>query len=50
MTISLAHGGEGIGTAFAPSHAEELCREGGFTRFRRLDIENPFNAFYEVRP
>ncbi len=50
LTISLAHGGEGIGTAFAPSHAEELCRESGFTRFRRLDIENPFNAFYEVRP
>jgi hypothetical protein len=30
--------------------AEELCREAGFTSFRRLDVENPFNAFYEVRP
>jgi SAM-dependent methyltransferase len=50
MTVSLAHGGEGIGTAFGPALAESLCREAGFTRFRRLDVQNPFNAFYEVRP
>jgi SAM-dependent methyltransferase len=50
MTVSLAHGGEGLGTAYGPKRAEELCREAGFTRFRRLDIDNPFNAFYEVRP
>jgi len=24
--------------------------DGGFGRFRRLDIEHPINAFYEVRP
>lgn len=50
MTVSLAHGGEGLGSAWGPRRAEELCREAGFTRFRRLDIENPFNAFYELRP
>jgi SAM-dependent methyltransferase len=50
MTVSLAHGGEGLGAAWGPRRAEELCREGGFTRFRRLDIQNPFNAFYEARP
>lgn len=50
MTVSLAHGGEGLGTAWGPRRAEELCREAGFGRFRRLEIENPFNAFYEVRP
>jgi 2-polyprenyl-3-methyl-5-hydroxy-6-metoxy-1,4-benzoquinol methylase len=50
MTVSLAHGGEGLGAAWGPRLAEELCREAGFTRFRRLDVDNPFNAFYEVRP
>ena len=50
MTVSLAHGGEGLGTAWGSTRAEELCREAGFTRFRRLDVENPFNAFYELRP
>jgi SAM-dependent methyltransferase len=50
MTVSLAHGGEGLGSAWGPREVETLCRESGFTRFRRLDIQNPFNAFYEVRP
>ncbi len=50
MTVSLAHGGEGLGSAWGPQEVEALCRESGFTRFRRLDIQNPFNAFYEVRP
>jgi 2-polyprenyl-3-methyl-5-hydroxy-6-metoxy-1,4-benzoquinol methylase len=50
MTQSLAHGGEGLGAAWGPRQAEELCREAGFTQFRRLDVDNPFNAFYEVRP
>ena len=49
MTVSLAHGGEGLGTAWGPRQAEELCAEAGFKRFRRLEIDNPFNAFYEVR-
>ncbi len=50
MTVSLAHGGEGLGSAWGPRRAEELCRAAGFTQFRRLDVMNPFNAFYEVRP
>ena len=50
MTVSLAHGGEGLGTAWGPKKAESFCREAGFTGFRRLDVDNPFNAFYEVRP
>jgi hypothetical protein len=49
MTVSLAHGGEGLGTAWGPKRAEELCREAGFASFRRLEVDNPFNAFYEVR-
>lgn len=50
MTQSLAAGGAGLGTAWGPERAESLCREAGFSRFRRLPIENPFSAFYEVRP
>jgi ubiquinone/menaquinone biosynthesis C-methylase UbiE len=50
MTVSLSQGGEGLGAAYGPKQAESLCRAAGFGRFRRLDIENPFNAFYEVRP
>ena len=50
MTVSLAQGGEGLGAAYGPKRAEALCREAGFGRFRRLELENPFNAFYDVRP
>jgi SAM-dependent methyltransferase len=49
MTQSLAAGGPGLGTAWGPEKAERLCRDAGFSRFRRLPIENPFSAFFEVR-
>lgn len=49
MTQSLAAGGAGLGTVWGPEGAEALCRRVGFRRFRRLPIENPFSAFYEVR-
>ncbi len=49
MTQSLAAGGAGLGTAWGPERAEALCREAGFTHFRRLPVENPFSAFFEVR-
>ena len=50
MTQSLAQGGAGLGAAWGPVAAEELCREAGFGSFRRLEIDNPFSAFFEVRP
>ncbi|HTF35198.1 MAG TPA: class I SAM-dependent methyltransferase [Myxococcota bacterium] len=50
MTVSLSQGGEGLGAAYGPKRAEALCRDAGFASFRRLEVENPFNAFYEVRP
>ncbi len=50
MTQSLAAGGAGLGTAWGPVRAEELCRAAGFGEFNRLAIDNPFSAFYEVRP
>src|SRR3546814_12382593 len=43
-------GGAGLGTlGMTPATAESLAREAGFTRFRRLDIDHPGNAFYEIR-
>jgi hypothetical protein len=50
MTVSLAHGGEGIGTAISPSKVRELAEQAGFTRCRRLPIEHLAQAFYEIRP
>jgi SAM-dependent methyltransferase len=50
MTTSLAEGGAGIGTSMGPHKAEELAVEAGFSSFRRLPIDDPFTAVYEVRP
>jgi SAM-dependent methyltransferase len=50
LTVSLAHGGEGIGTLMGERKARELAEEAGFTRFRRLPIEHAMNVFYEIRP
>jgi SAM-dependent methyltransferase len=49
MTVSLADGGAGIGALMGEPKARELCREAGFTRFRRLPIEDIFSVLYEVR-
>jgi 2-polyprenyl-3-methyl-5-hydroxy-6-metoxy-1,4-benzoquinol methylase len=51
MTSSLAHHGEGLGTAGIPeSKMRELCAEAGFGRVQRVPMENPFNILYEVAP
>lgn len=50
MTQSLAHGGAGLGAAWGPRRAEAHCREAGFSKFERLEVPNPFNAFYRVTP
>jgi hypothetical protein len=43
--------GAGLGTlGLPPAKVEALTRAAGFTRFARLPIEHPFNAYYEVRP
>ena len=43
--------GAGLGTlGLPPSKAEAMARQAGFTRFGKLDIEHPINAFYEIRP
>jgi 2-polyprenyl-3-methyl-5-hydroxy-6-metoxy-1,4-benzoquinol methylase len=51
MTVSLAAGGEGLGTAGLPeSKVKELCKEAGFSKVNRVPIENRFNALYEIKP
>ncbi len=49
MTVSLAHGGAGVGAVMGEPKARELCDQAGFTRFRRLPIDDLFSALYEVR-
>ena len=44
-------GGAGLGTlGLSARRVETMAREAGFTRVRRLDIDHPVNAFYEIRP
>jgi hypothetical protein len=44
-------GGAGLGTlGLSGAKAEEMARAAGWTQFRRLDIDHPVNAFYEIRP
>jgi ubiquinone/menaquinone biosynthesis C-methylase UbiE len=43
--------GAGLGTlGLSDTKAEEMARAAGWSRFRRLDIDHPINAFYEIRP
>jgi len=49
MTVSLAHGGEGLGTVMGESKARELATEAGFSNFTKLQIDNPFNQFFALK-
>jgi hypothetical protein len=49
LTISLANGGAGIGAVMGEPEARKLARQAGFSDFRRLAIEDPFSALYELR-
>jgi 2-polyprenyl-3-methyl-5-hydroxy-6-metoxy-1,4-benzoquinol methylase len=43
-------GGAGLGTlGFTEPLARRMTAEAGFGRFTRHDLDNPFNAYYEVR-
>ena len=43
--------GEGLGTVgFGESVARRMTADAGFSRFRRLALDHPMNAYYEVRP
>lgn len=50
MTTSLAHGGAGLGTVgFNEEVARAMTAEAGFTGFRRVPLDNPFNNLYEAQ-
>jgi SAM-dependent methyltransferase len=45
-----APGGAGLGTLGLPeSRARAMSEAAGFSRFRRLAVDHPVNAFYEIR-
>lgn len=50
MTVSLAHGGAGIGACMGEAKARELVVQAGFTHFRRLAVGDAFSALYEIQP
>ncbi len=49
MSCSLAHGGAGYGAGMGEANIRRVASLAGFSHFRRLDIENPFNQFFEIR-
>jgi 2-polyprenyl-3-methyl-5-hydroxy-6-metoxy-1,4-benzoquinol methylase len=49
MTQSLANNGAGLGAAWGPTAARELCEKVGFTSFVELSIDNPYSAFFRVQ-
>ena len=51
MTLSLAEGGQGLGTMGLPeSRLRALTQDAGFSSVHRLPLENPFNSLYEIKP
>lgn len=43
--------GAGLGTlGLSARRAQDMARDAGFSRFRRMDVDHSVNAFYEVRP
>jgi len=49
MTVSLAAGGEGLGTYGLPeTKLRQLSAEVGFGEVRRVPFEDPFSAIYEI--
>lgn len=51
MTTSLAGGGAALGTAGMPEQTTlEMCKQAGFSRARRVPLENPFNNLFEAQP
>ncbi len=49
MTVSLAQGGEGLGSVIGESKARGMAQEAGFTRFERLPVKNPVHQIFVLR-
>jgi 2-polyprenyl-3-methyl-5-hydroxy-6-metoxy-1,4-benzoquinol methylase len=49
MTVSLAQGGEGLGSAIGENKARAMALEAGFSRFERLPVKNPIQQIFLLR-
>lgn len=49
MTVSLAQGGEGLGSVIGEAKARAMALEAGFTRFERLPVKNPVHEIFLMR-
>lgn len=49
LTVSLAHGGEGLGAVVGEEKARALAEEAGFSSFQRLPVENPIHQIFLLR-
>ena len=49
MSAVVAEGGPGYGAAIKGSEVQALTETAGFRRFRRLPVDNPFDALYECK-
>jgi hypothetical protein len=50
LTVSLAHGGAGLGTVIGEAGARKLAQQAGFATFEKLPTNHPFNQFFACRP
>jgi SAM-dependent methyltransferase len=46
MTVSLAQGGEGLGSAISVELARQLAAQAGFASLERLSIKNPYHQIF----
>jgi len=49
MTVSLAQGGEGLGSAIGENKARAMALEAGFSRFEKLAVKNPIHQIFLLR-
>jgi SAM-dependent methyltransferase len=49
MTVSLAHGGEGLGNVVGVSTARELAKDAGFAHFERLPVTHSYFQLFALR-
>lgn len=49
MTVSLAQGGEALGSVIGEAKARAMAGEAGFSRFERLPVKNPIHQIFLLR-
>lgn len=49
MTVSLAQGGEGLGSVIGEAQARGMAHEAGFAKFEKLAVKNPIHQIFLLR-